>query len=97
MSMGPKVIRIELIYATPEAQVLHVVEFNDQSTVKAAIEQSNILVKHPELSIDSLEVGIFGKKVDLDTVLNNGDRIEIYRPLTIDPKEARRLRAEKKQ
>lgn len=56
---------------------------------------SGVLARFPELVIEQLAVGIFSQKCSLDTPLKAGDRVEIYRPLTIDPKAARRLRAER--
>jgi len=61
-------------------------------TVQEAIEQSNILERFPEINLAVNKVGIFGKGVKLDSLPVAGDRIEIYRPLIVDPKEARRRR-----
>jgi len=92
-----KVIRVEVCYANPQQQWLLPIELPPESVVSQAIEASGILSHSPELTLEILKVGIFGKKCPLDTVLKEGDRVEIYRPLTIDPKVARRLRAEKNQ
>ena len=62
------------------------------STVEQAIYQSGLLNQFPNLDLNS--VGIFSKPVSLDTKLNSFDRIEIYHPLLIDPKEARRRRSD---
>jgi putative ubiquitin-RnfH superfamily antitoxin RatB of RatAB toxin-antitoxin module len=64
-------------------------------TVAEAIEQSGIRQAFPELTIDSAAVGIFSRKVPLESPLRDGDRVEIYRPLQADPKETRRRRARK--
>ena len=65
------------------------------STVADALEQSQILQRHPSLDLASHRVGIWGKLCSLETVLRDCDRVEIYRPLQVDPKEARRLRYRK--
>ena len=58
-----------------------------------AIRASGVLERHPELSLGEPMIGIWGRACAADTVLGDGDRVEIYRPLTMDPNEARRLRA----
>ena len=58
-----------------------------------AIRASGVLERHPELSLGEPMIGIWGRACAPDTVLADGDRVEIYRPLTMDPNEARRLRA----
>ena len=87
------VIHIEVAYATPDKQVLLDLSVPAGTTVAEGIEQSAIRDKFPELKMDIKAVGIFSRKVPLDHVLREGDRIEIYRPLIADPKEVRRQRA----
>lgn len=89
-------IKVEVAYARPEAQVIIETEAEAGATVRKVIEVSGILTRFPELDLESFRVGIFGRLTDLDTGLENGDRIEIYRPLIADPKDSRRLRALKK-
>ena len=86
-------IRIEVAYATPEKQVLLRVSVPPGSTVAEGIERSAIRDEFPGLEINPESVGIFSRKMPFDQVLRDGDRIEIYRPLIADPKEARRQRA----
>jgi uncharacterized protein len=64
------------------------------STVRDAVEASRLIARHPQLSVETLDVGVWGRSCSLERPLENGDRIELYRPLTMDPKEARRRRAE---
>jgi putative ubiquitin-RnfH superfamily antitoxin RatB of RatAB toxin-antitoxin module len=71
------------------------VEGEPGMTVREAIERSGILDLHPEIDLSSTKVGVFGKVTKLDAVLYPGDRVEIYRPLIADPKEARKKRAAK--
>jgi putative ubiquitin-RnfH superfamily antitoxin RatB of RatAB toxin-antitoxin module len=87
------VIHIEVAYATPEKQVLLDLSVPAGTTVAEGIELSAIRDEFPELNMDIKAVGIFSRKVPLDHVLREGDRIEIYRPLIADPKEVRRQRA----
>jgi len=85
-------ITVELVYALPERQMLVVLTVPRDTTAHDAVVRSGLLLSHPE--IDTMRgIGIFGKRVPPETILKNGDRIEIYRPLTADPKEARRRRA----
>ncbi len=86
-------IHIEVAYATPDKQVLLGLSVPAGTTVAEGVEQSAIRDEFPELNMDIKAVGIFSRKVPLDHVLGEGDRIEIYRPLIADPKEVRRQRA----
>ena len=86
-------ISVEVAYAKPEEQLVLPLEVEAGTTLQAAIEQSGMLQRFPEIEIGSVKVGVFGKAATLDAVLNPGDRVEIYRPLIADPKEARKKRA----
>ncbi len=86
-------MRIEVAYAKPEQQTLLSLELPEGSTAEAAILASGILDHYPEIDLHQHKIGIFGKLCKLDQCLKAGDRVEIYRPLLIDPKEARRNRA----
>lgn len=89
-------MKVLVAYAKPEHQVELSLEVSPHCTVAWAIRQSGILQTFPELSLETLLVGVYGRRVRLDTVLQEGDRIEIYRPLELDPKEARRRRSQQK-
>jgi putative ubiquitin-RnfH superfamily antitoxin RatB of RatAB toxin-antitoxin module len=84
---------VEVAYAKPQEQLIISVELVAGSTCRQAIEQSGILEHFPEIDLEQLKVGIFGKLKPLDHVLQAGDRVEIYRPLIADPKEVRKKRA----
>lgn len=88
-------MRIEVAYATPHEQVILEVELSADATAKAAIHESGLLIRFPEIDLAQNKVGVFGKICKLDQLLRPGDRVEIYRPLIADPKESRRLRAAK--
>lgn len=81
-------IKIETAYALPDVQYLFVEEIEEGATVEQALANSILHTEVPGLQID--KVGIFGKLVNLDTVLREGDRIEVYRPLKADPRDRRR-------
>ena len=87
-----KKINIEVAYATTAHTYLLSVAVPDGSTIAQGIDVSGILGECPEINFDQNKVGIFSKLKSLDDKLKEGDRIEIYRPLKIDPKEARRKR-----
>lgn len=89
-------IDIEVTFAHADKQVVIPVRIDPGTTVKHAIETSGILKLFPEIDINQAQVGVFGKLVPLNTPLKSGDRVEIYRSLLIDPKQARRIRAQKK-
>lgn len=90
-----KVIKIEIAYALPDKQCILPVEVESGCTVAAAIEQSGILNLFPEIDLNKQSVGIFSKSCHLSDNVQEGDRVEIYRPLIIDPKEARRTKAKR--
>ena len=87
-------VKVEVIYALPNEQILLKVEVPHGSSIDETIKISGILQKYPELDLASNKVGIFSKLSKLDVVVRDKDRIEIYRPLIADPKEVRRKRAE---
>jgi putative ubiquitin-RnfH superfamily antitoxin RatB of RatAB toxin-antitoxin module len=86
-------ITVEVVYAEPAKRWLYELTLPAGSTVAEAIEASGIKQQVSGLVIDPARLGVFSRKVTLDHVLSDGDRVEIYRPLTLDPKEARRRRA----
>ncbi len=88
-------IEVEVVYALPSRQTLLKVLVGAEATVRQAVIDSGVLERHPELDLAQLKVGVFGKRVTLDTRLHAGDRVEIYRPLVADPKDARRKRGQR--
>ncbi len=88
-------ITIEVAYALPNKQSLLQLQVDAGTTVEQAIDRSGVLVSHPEIDLTENKVGIWSKTCKLDKVLEDQDRIEIYRPLIADPKEVRKRRAEK--
>jgi len=86
-------VRVEVIYATPDRQARFPVELQEGATVADAIRTSGVLEAFPEIDLTANRVGIYASPVGLQRALRDGDRIEVYRPLTADPKEARRRRS----
>ena len=86
---------VEVAYAERHEQTIRPVSVPVGSSAIEAVRLSDIRDEFPQIPPDDeLELGIFSKKCAADQVLQPGDRVEIYRPLMIDPKEARRLKAE---
>jgi putative ubiquitin-RnfH superfamily antitoxin RatB of RatAB toxin-antitoxin module len=88
-------LSVEVCYALPDAQTLIVVELPAGATVQQALDASGILKRFPSIDLNTQKVGVFGKLKALDTVLADHDRVEIYRPLLVDPKVSRQRRVEK--
>lgn len=72
------------------------VEVAQGSSALDAIRASGVLERFAEIDISSQWVGVWGRRCALETILKEGDRVEVYRPLAVDPKEARRRRARRK-
>ena len=90
-----KLLNIEVAYAMPDKQCILTVEVVSGTTIEMAIKCSGILTRFPKIRLETAGVGVFGKHRQLSNVVHDGDRIEIYRPLLIDPKDARRAKARK--
>ena len=90
-------LEVIVVYALPERQFQKVVNMAPRSTVRDAVLASGVLEVFSEIDLETVPVGIFSRRVDLDTQLTDGDRVEIYRRLQLSPTEARRLRAERKK
>ncbi|MCH9696767.1 MAG: RnfH family protein [Gammaproteobacteria bacterium] len=90
--MEADLIDVEVAYATPHRQELQTLKVSQQATIEDVIEHSGILGLFPEIDLSINKVGIFGQVASLDTVLEQGDRVEIYRPLVNDPRLARQQR-----
>jgi len=96
-------ISVEVAYARPDKQKIIALEVGAGTTAFDAVKDSGITEYFPEINLDTAKMGIFGQSLGTkglkpakEHVLQAGDRVEIYRPLTSDPKEVRRKRAEKK-
>jgi putative ubiquitin-RnfH superfamily antitoxin RatB of RatAB toxin-antitoxin module len=78
-------MNIGVAYADKFKQIWLKLEVPDDSTVRQAIQHSGLLEQFPEIDLETQKVGIFGKITKLDAKLEEGSRIEIYRPITADP------------
>jgi putative ubiquitin-RnfH superfamily antitoxin RatB of RatAB toxin-antitoxin module len=85
---------VTVVYAGPERRLMLAVEVEAGVTVEEAIIASGLLSLEPGLLLENLSVGVWNRAARLEQSVREGDRIEIYRPLQVDPKEARRLRAD---
>ncbi|WP_279051230.1 RnfH family protein [Cedecea davisae] len=88
-------IQVEVIYALPQKQYLRNVKLEEGSTVEQAIVASGLLELRDDIDLRQNKVGIYSRPVKLGDAVQDGDRVEIYRPLIADPKELRRQRAER--
>lgn len=91
-------IAVEVAYAMPNKQSIIPLQVTVGTTAFAAVVQSQILQHYPDLNLDNISMGIFGKvlKQPKVTILKAGDRVELYRPLLADPKEVRKRRAKQR-
>ncbi len=90
-------IRVEVVYALPTQQRLIALDVEVGTTMHEAVLRSGILDLFPHINLEQDKMGIFGKAVKdpREHVLKAGERVEIYRPLAVDPKQARLNRAVK--
>jgi uncharacterized protein len=90
--MGPADLRVEVVYCpAPGINDLSELRLPEGATVADAVQASGVLQRHA-LTAEGLRLGVWSKPREATSPLRDRDRIEIYRPLTVDPKEARRLR-----
>ncbi|MGK7297263.1 MAG: RnfH family protein [Candidatus Wenzhouxiangella sp. M2_3B_020] len=87
-------LKVEVAVAWPELQVVVPLEMTPGATVRDAIEHSGLRERFPNLEIRDDRLGVFANRCRPDRELNDGDRVEIYRPLKVDPRTARRMAAE---
>jgi putative ubiquitin-RnfH superfamily antitoxin RatB of RatAB toxin-antitoxin module len=88
-------IHIEVACALPDRQLVKALSVEAGCTAQQAVVLSGLGEAFPELALAECKLGIFSQIIDASHVLAEGDRVEIYRPLLLDPKEARRQRAKK--
>lgn len=95
--MSGRLVRVEVAYAVPERQEIVTLQVPDGTTVFEAAEQSGICIRFPEIDLQGCSLGVFGKvvKAPRTQLIREGERVEIYRPLKVDPKQARLNRAKK--
>jgi putative ubiquitin-RnfH superfamily antitoxin RatB of RatAB toxin-antitoxin module len=86
-------MRVEVVYALPEGEDAAVLTLSVGATAGDAVAASGLAGRHPEIDFERCKLGIYGKVASPGHRLAEGDRVEVYRPLALDPKEARRRRA----
>lgn len=85
-------VRIEVVYALPHTEDAVDLELELGATAADAVSAAGLLQRHPEIDLARNRIGVYGRLVEPRTVLSDGDRVEVYRPLVVSPKEARRRR-----
>jgi len=90
-------LRIEVVYALPGGEDAVALELRPGATAADAVRASGVLERHPEIDLERHKIGVHGRAVAAHSALRDGDRVEVYRPLILEPKEARRRRAVKKR
>lgn len=93
--MGSEQINVSVCYATDTLEFLRALRLDAGATIADALNVSGLALAVPEVDLETMVVGIYGKKKPRDTVLREHDRVEVYRPLIADPKNARRRRPAK--
>lgn len=88
-------LHIEVAYALPDKQYLLKLKLPQGADIEKAIRESGLLDLRPEIDLSGVKTGIYSHPAPLNQVLTDGDRVEIYRPLLADPKELRRMRAQR--
>ena len=94
MANSPETIKVEVVYLEPDNQFLKILELPKGKSVMDAVVLSGVSLEFPHLDLTQAKLGIFGRIVERSDLLADADRVEIYRSLLVDPKEARRRRAE---
>lgn len=90
-------LSIEVVYALPSGEDAVTLMLAAGATALEAVRASGVLERHPEIDLGRQKIGIHGRVVAAQATLRDGDRVEIYRALAVDPKEARRRRAFRKR
>ena len=90
-----EVISVEVAYALPTVQTLVSLQLPLGATAMEAAQRSGIASRFDDVDLENVTLGVFGQIVAHGRVLRDGDRVEIYRPLTADPKAVRKARAER--
>ena len=83
-------MHVGVAYADKFKRTWLTLDVPDGSSVREAIEHSGILRQYPDIDLETQRVGIFGKLTKLDAAISDGDRVEIYRPITVDPETVER-------
>jgi putative ubiquitin-RnfH superfamily antitoxin RatB of RatAB toxin-antitoxin module len=85
-------LTVEVVYALPAGEDAVVLALRLGATLRDALRESGLASRHPEIDPQRARLGVFGRERDRDAPVADGDRVEVYRPLRTDPREARRER-----
>jgi putative ubiquitin-RnfH superfamily antitoxin RatB of RatAB toxin-antitoxin module len=83
-------VEVEVAYARPDAQIVMAIQVNAGTPAREVLRQSGLAERFPEIDILTCPIGVFGIRIDDDYGVQAGDRVEVYRPLERDPRDARR-------
>ena len=86
-------MHIDVIYALPSQQVVRRVDLREGATAEVAVINSRLAEDFPEIRVEGNQLSCYGRLIGWQTRLHDGDRVEILRPLSVDPKDSRRRRA----
>ena len=86
-------LSVEVVYALPSGEDAVTLTLAAGATAAEAVRASGLLERHPGIDLERLKIGVHGQVVAAEAPLRDGDRVEIYRALVVDAKEARRRRA----
>jgi putative ubiquitin-RnfH superfamily antitoxin RatB of RatAB toxin-antitoxin module len=89
-------ITVTVVYALPEGATEIELTLSAGATVAEVLDRSGLAARHPEIDLARCPVGVFGRRVGRDRALAEGDRVEVYRPLIAEPKDARLRRAKRR-
>ena len=85
-------IRVTAVFARPDSQIVKSLTLPDGATLGDAVEKSDLMSFVPSEDKDSVKFGIWGRVKGKSEILHDGDRVEIYRPITSDPRAVRKSR-----
>ena len=88
-----KLITVEVVFALPEQQLVQTLQLLPGTTAATAVQLSGLQSRFPDFDFTAATLGVWNKQVATDHIVIDGDRVEIYRPLPMDPREARRILA----
>ena len=94
MAVVAPMLKVTVAWAEPGCALLLPVHVPPGATLRDAVVASGLPAQVAEIDLTALDVGVFGQRLPASHAVRDGDRIEVYRPLVVDPKEARRMRAE---
>jgi uncharacterized protein len=95
--MSPREIEVEVVYALALQQDITRLRVPCGTSVGEAVERSAVTIRHPEIGTGDHRLAIYGRLVKPAAVLRDRDRVEILRPLSADPKQARKQRASRRR